>query len=363
MPTSDKGDLKRAFIFHPDDWLSEHGLRLCSLAARGLWIDLLCHMGKMPRPGELRHADGRKFSASEVAKLVYAPDQEVSKAMDELVRTGVAATSEDGGLYNRRMVRDESKRLSISNARRQASLLRWEYTVPVALRGLKLYEKDERLCKRWDALYAAAQAAYPGVDLLGELRSAHAWEVANVTRRKKDRARFLNMWWAKAQDRGRGSPGSAAIDAPLSGSESTGAGVTALRAAWRALFTGSYFLQTPGEQLAAQRMLAEGKVTDMQIMEHWKSFKERGRDREPKFKDFLAYIKELRSRDAHLKAQQEADAKFQEAKATADAKRAATPRKPIVALKRPGSLTAEQEAARREVLRQQANSIEKETKP
>jgi hypothetical protein len=72
---------------------------------------------------------------------------------------------------------------------------------PPPLLGLTLYEQDVKLVRRWEELFAAWKIAYPGVDVVAEIREAHAWEVANPTRRKKDRPRFLAAWLARAQDR------------------------------------------------------------------------------------------------------------------------------------------------------------------
>jgi hypothetical protein len=72
------------------------------------------------------------------------------------------------------------------------------------LASLSLYAEDEKLCKRWFALYPEWQKAYPGVDVLAEVRKAHAWEISNPRRIKKDRPRFLAAWLARAQDRGGG---------------------------------------------------------------------------------------------------------------------------------------------------------------
>ena len=33
-----------SFQFYPGDWLRDPALRACSLAARGLWADVLCYM-------------------------------------------------------------------------------------------------------------------------------------------------------------------------------------------------------------------------------------------------------------------------------------------------------------------------------
>lgn len=72
--------------------------------------------------------------------------------------------------------------------------------------GLKLYTDGQQkgikaLWRTWPDLKAATAEAYPGIDLLAELRAAHAWEVANPKKRKTDKVRFLHNWFARAQDK------------------------------------------------------------------------------------------------------------------------------------------------------------------
>jgi len=73
--------------------------------------------------------------------------------------------------------------------------------VPPELRGLELYEKDPKLCNRWPSLLHSWRQAYKDVDILAEVTKAHAWELANPARRKKDRARFLTGWLSRTQSR------------------------------------------------------------------------------------------------------------------------------------------------------------------
>lgn len=81
--------------------------------------------------------------------------------------------------------------------------------VPPDLEGLPLYAEDEKLCRRWAELLPAWRKAYPGIDILAEVRKAHAWEVSNPSRRKTDRPAYLRRWLAREQDkapaRGRAS--------------------------------------------------------------------------------------------------------------------------------------------------------------
>src|SRR5438309_8384480 len=90
-----------------DDWVSSQDLRLCSLAARGLWIDLLCLMHKCVRRGYLQQASGEPFTLEQIARFAGCSTEEASQLLRELVTSGVASVSEHGIIYNRRMVRDE----------------------------------------------------------------------------------------------------------------------------------------------------------------------------------------------------------------------------------------------------------------
>jgi hypothetical protein len=63
--------------------------------------------------------------------------------------------------------------------------------------------------KTWEATakqLAAWQEAYPGVDVAAEHRRAHAWIMANLTKRKTTTGypKFLNSWMGRVQDRGGG---------------------------------------------------------------------------------------------------------------------------------------------------------------
>lgn len=71
------------------------------------------------------------------------------------------------------------------------------------MKGLALYEADGTLCRRWEELERAWLAAFPRMNVLHEVRKAHAWELANVGNRKKDRPRFLNLWLQRVSDKAR----------------------------------------------------------------------------------------------------------------------------------------------------------------
>jgi len=99
-----------AFQFYPGDWLKDPAVRSVSLAARGLWIDMLCLMHESPRRGYLQLANGKPVTAEQLARMTGCSTDEVSRLLQELEYAGVFSCTEHGVIYSRRMVRDEQKR-------------------------------------------------------------------------------------------------------------------------------------------------------------------------------------------------------------------------------------------------------------
>ena len=96
--------------FYPDDWLADTGLRICSRAAKGLWMDCLCLMFNSPERGTLRKQNGSKISSKDLANMGGGTEPETDVLLAELEENGVLSKSPDGVVYNRRMVRDEHLR-------------------------------------------------------------------------------------------------------------------------------------------------------------------------------------------------------------------------------------------------------------
>jgi hypothetical protein len=95
--------------WYPTDWRADPRLRMCSLAARGLWIDLLGYMHEGEPYGYLTIND-LPPSIEDVAALVGRPLGEVRRAMAELkARQVFSSDALQGTLYSRRMVRDNEK--------------------------------------------------------------------------------------------------------------------------------------------------------------------------------------------------------------------------------------------------------------
>ncbi len=104
------------FPFYPDDWLSDERLRLCSLAARGLWMDILSVMHKCDRRGFLHQANGKPFSKDHVARITGITAEMAGDLLQELIDAGVASVDERGVVFSKRMVHDEHLRQVRSQA-------------------------------------------------------------------------------------------------------------------------------------------------------------------------------------------------------------------------------------------------------
>jgi hypothetical protein len=94
--------------FYPADWRADQALRVCSLAARGLWIEMLCVMHNAIPYGHLL-INGSPVSDTQLAMLAGTPSEQISALVGELESAGVFSRTGKGVIYSRRMTRDEKK--------------------------------------------------------------------------------------------------------------------------------------------------------------------------------------------------------------------------------------------------------------
>ena len=94
--------------FYPSDWKSDDAVRICSLGARGLWIEMLCLMHQAAPRGSLL-INGKHVSVRQLAGLSGAPVGDIEVFLLELEEAGVFSRDEDGTIYSRRIRRDEAK--------------------------------------------------------------------------------------------------------------------------------------------------------------------------------------------------------------------------------------------------------------
>jgi hypothetical protein len=94
--------------FYPADWRSDPKLRMCSAAARGIWIDLMTLMHEADSYGYLL-INGVNPSTKQLASLLGETPGQLRKWLTELDEAAVFSRTEDGVIYSRRMVRDNQR--------------------------------------------------------------------------------------------------------------------------------------------------------------------------------------------------------------------------------------------------------------
>lgn len=94
--------------FYPQDWRADEKLRMCSLAARGLWLEMLAIMHRSERYGMLL-IGGLAPTDAQLAVQVGASPQEVTTLVGELSAADVFSRTSSGVIYSRRMTRDHRR--------------------------------------------------------------------------------------------------------------------------------------------------------------------------------------------------------------------------------------------------------------
>lgn len=94
--------------FYPSDWRADPALRMCSLAARGLWMEMLCLMHEATPRGHLL-VNGRAITSAQLASLVGMDAGSVDVLLSELEQAGVFSRKKNDVIFSRRMEKDENK--------------------------------------------------------------------------------------------------------------------------------------------------------------------------------------------------------------------------------------------------------------
>lgn len=98
-----------AFLFYPRDWLIDPELCRCTVAARGVLMDVLCLMFES-NPRGILQTNGTAWTLQEVARALRGPYRQNLKLLGELVKKAALGLTDSGALYSRRMVKDEERR-------------------------------------------------------------------------------------------------------------------------------------------------------------------------------------------------------------------------------------------------------------
>lgn len=88
--------------FYTSDWRSDPALRMCSLAARGVWIELICLMHEATPYGQLL-IKGHPPTDAQLGVLVGAPTDQIPELIGELEAAGVFSRTRTGVIYSRKM--------------------------------------------------------------------------------------------------------------------------------------------------------------------------------------------------------------------------------------------------------------------
>lgn len=94
--------------FYPTDWRSDPKLRMCGLAARGLWIEMISIMHEASPYGHLL-VSGLAPTDAQLAVLVGTSPDQIPALRGELESAGVFSRTREGVIYSRRMTRVAKK--------------------------------------------------------------------------------------------------------------------------------------------------------------------------------------------------------------------------------------------------------------
>lgn len=217
--TSTKEDGRPGFYWYPKDWMADTGLQMCSLAARGLWTEMINLMWLSPKRGYLLLQNSNKPTNKGLAALVKSTEDEVKVLLDELAQNSVFSKDENDVIFCRKIVDLEH----IRRVRSEAGL------VGMSKRYKKCYNKNlTRYKKRgitdtekeiekesisfnlkgrvWEGITEEDKKywkeTYPACNIEAELKKAGSWLISNPTKKKSQYTRFINNWLNKCQDSG-----------------------------------------------------------------------------------------------------------------------------------------------------------------
>ena len=94
--------------FYTSDWRADPRLKMCSPAARGMWIEMICLMHEATPYGHLM-IHGQSPNEAQLASLTGILSAEVPDLIGELERLGVFSRTREGVIYSRKLVRMASR--------------------------------------------------------------------------------------------------------------------------------------------------------------------------------------------------------------------------------------------------------------
>jgi hypothetical protein len=97
------------------DYAADPELKLCSFAAQGLWMRMLCIAAEHEPAGYVA-INGRGLDPTGICRITGGALDEVTALLEELRQNGVYSTDRRGWIYSRRMIKDAKMRRKASEA-------------------------------------------------------------------------------------------------------------------------------------------------------------------------------------------------------------------------------------------------------
>lgn len=132
--------------FYTADWRSDPALRMCSLAARGLWIEMICIMHEATPYGHLL-VNGHSPTETQLGVLVGASTEQIAAMLGELETAGVFSKTRAGVIYSRKLSRMAKKAATARNNGRKGGnprLCNKEENPPLDKGGVKGGDKTQK---------------------------------------------------------------------------------------------------------------------------------------------------------------------------------------------------------------------------
>jgi len=125
LKQSHKEDGRPATLWYWKDWFADVEVMTCSLAAQGLWINMLGIMSMSEIMGALIMA-GKQMDNKNLAAFVRASEEETDRLLEELESHNVFSRLEDGTIINRRMYGEGELSRIRAEAGKKGASSRWQ---------------------------------------------------------------------------------------------------------------------------------------------------------------------------------------------------------------------------------------------
>lgn len=100
--------------FYTTDWQADPALRMCGMAARGLWVEMICLMHEATPYGHLL-VNGQSPTEAQLAVLAGTTPDQITALLGELEAAGVFSRTRTHVIYSRKLTRMAKKAATARN--------------------------------------------------------------------------------------------------------------------------------------------------------------------------------------------------------------------------------------------------------